>query len=58
MMKMNCNIKVFLFMLFMANGVTMLHAQYRFDNILYGAAYYHEYMPSAVSYTHLTLPTT
>ena len=46
MMKMNCNIKVFLFMLFMANGVTMLHAQYRFDNILYGAAYYHEYMPS------------
>lgn len=33
-------------MLFMANGVTMLHAQYRFDNILYGAAYYHEYMPS------------
>ena len=46
MMKMNCKIKVFLFMLFMANGVTMLHAQYRFDNILYGAAYYHEYMPS------------
>ena len=21
-------------------------AQYKFDNILYGAAYYHEYMPS------------
>ena len=23
-----------------------LHAQYKFENILYGAAYYHEYMPS------------
>jgi len=30
-------------------GITVqlsVFAQYKFDNILYGAAYYHEYMPS------------
>jgi beta-galactosidase len=27
-------------------AVATVHAQYQFDNILYGAAYYHEYMPS------------
>ncbi|GAP73262.1 beta-galactosidase [Candidatus Symbiothrix dinenymphae] len=27
-------------------ATTNVFAQYKFDNILYGAAYYHEYMPS------------
>lgn len=25
---------------------TLACAQYKFDNVLYGAAYYHEYMPT------------
>jgi beta-galactosidase len=34
-------IVLFCFLSFMAT-----HAQIKFDNILYGVAYYHEYMPS------------
>ena len=36
----------FVLLLFIALTQHFVNGQYKFDNILYGAAYYHEYMPS------------
>lgn len=39
--------KCYLLVIFACLLTFQANAQYRFDNVLYGAAYYHEYMPSA-----------